>query len=200
VTIAHGLIILALALFFRRASKVKNHPAPAEETAPLQHPVVARWLAEHEADRALDEQISGLYGIQGTDTDQVRLSDILTIIEVVVISDIVRGHRIGAYTRWEEPFEPPPPPSIEMTEGADDLVATVDVGTDDWGRVRWFLDCGTLRVNVVVGEVVDISPIPLNAPREFTVETSRELGAQVDATRATVSLSGGILTVRLPRA
>ena len=199
-TIAHGLIILALALFFRRASKGKIPPAPSRETDPLQHPMVSPLLAGHEADNALDEHISCLHGPQGTDAGQVRPSDILTIIEIVTIGNIVRGHRIGAYARWEKPFVPPPPPSIDITEEAGDLVTRVDVGTDDWGLVRWFLDSGTLRVDVVVGEVVDTSPIPLDAPREFTVKTSRELGAQVDATRATVSLSGGMLTVRLPRA
>lgn len=79
-------------------------------------------------------------------------------------------------------------------------MARADVGTDDRLRVRWVVENGVLSLDVEVGEVVDTSPVPLNAPSTCPMHVSQALPVPVDATRATVDLSGGVLTVRLARA
>lgn len=196
----HGLVILALSYLFRRTSKAKQAPPTAKGTVTQPIPTLELLRADAEEKSALEDQVNALYGLEGTDMDQVRLSDILRVIECVVLSNIVRGVTFGCFTRWEEPIASDIEIPIDVVEETAYLVARAGIGTDDWTRVRWVVESGMLRVDIKTGEVVDTSPIPLNAPREFTVRASKALPAPVDAVRAKADLSDGILTVRLPRA
>ncbi len=86
-----GLIILTLSLFLRRVVKGKGPPAPPRGTPPPPPTAPALPPTDLEDDARLEAQVECLDDLEGTDMDQVRLSDILSAIESATLASIASG-------------------------------------------------------------------------------------------------------------